>query len=87
MAAYRVVFKSSADKSLRAFPESMQRRIATAAEALGSNPRPRGSLKLKGEDRFWRIRVGNHRIIYTIQDDILTVLVVRVAHRRDAYLG
>ena len=66
-------------------PESVQRRIAEAADALGSNPRPRGCLKLKGDDELWRIRVGDYRILYTIQDDILTVMVVRVSHRKDAY--
>ena len=85
MDEYRVIFKRSADKSLRTLPVSVQRRIAIAADALGSNPRPLGCSKLKGEDDLWRIRVGQYRVVYTIQDDALIVLVVRVAHRKDIY--
>ena len=85
MAEYRVLFKPSADKALRKLPESIQVRIATAAKGLRADPRPRGCLKLKGEGNLWRIRVGDYRVVYTIEDDELIVLVVRVAHRKDVY--
>ncbi len=85
MAAYRVVFKPSADKSVRKLPESVQIRIVTAIAELAENPRPHGCVKLQGEDELWRIRVGDYRVVYSIKDDKLFVLVVRVAHRKDAY--
>jgi mRNA interferase RelE/StbE len=87
MAQYRVIFKGSADKALRQLPEGVQLRIAAATKALMDDPRPRGCVKLKGEDGLWRIRVGDYRVVYTIQDDELIVLVVRVAHRKDVYQG
>ena len=85
MARNGVHFKPSADKALRKLPETFQKRIVAAAEGLGDDPRPPGRVKLKGEDDLWRIRVGNYRIVHTIQDDELIVLVVRVAQRKDVY--
>ena len=85
MPGYRVLFKPSADKALRKLPESVQKRIAAAAEELGDDPRPPGCVKLEGADDLWRIRVGVYRVVYVIQDDELIVLVVRVAHRKDIY--
>ncbi len=85
MASYRVIFKSSADKSLRKLPENVQVRIAAATEELAKNPRPPGCQKLKGEDNLGRIRVGDYRVVYSIKDDVLIVLVVRVANRKDVY--
>jgi mRNA interferase RelE/StbE len=87
MPGYRVLFKPSADKALRKLPESVQKRIAAAAEELGDDPRQPGCVKLKGEDDLWRIRVGDYRVVYAIQGDELLVLVVRVAHRKDVYRG
>lgn len=53
--------------------------------ALENDPRPSGCKKLKGEDNMWRIRSGIYRIIYTIEDNVLLVQVVRVAHRKESY--
>jgi mRNA interferase RelE/StbE len=85
--AYVVAFKPSADKALRKLPSKVQERIALATKELRDDPRPRGCKKLKGEDNLWRIRVGDYRVVYTIKDDQLIVLVVRVAHRKDVYQG
>jgi mRNA interferase RelE/StbE len=87
MGRYAVFFTTSADKALRKFPETVQRRIVAAVLELQENPHPPDCVKLKGEDDFWRIRVGNFRVVYTVRDDELTVLVVRVAHRKDVYRG
>ncbi|MBI2804325.1 MAG: type II toxin-antitoxin system RelE/ParE family toxin [Planctomycetes bacterium] len=87
MARYDVPYTPSADKALRKLPKSTQVRIATTTDELGDNPRPRGCKKLKGEDDLWRIRVGDYRIVYTIEDDQLIILAVRVAHRKDVYQG
>lgn len=87
MAAYRVRFKPSADKALSKLPVAVQRRIVAVAEALADDPRPAGAVKLTGEDELYRIRVGDYRIVYQIQDRVLMVLVVRIGHRRDVYRG
>jgi mRNA interferase RelE/StbE len=71
-------------KSSLAFPQDLRARIADRLVGLSANPRPVGAIKLAGQDAY-RIRVGDHRIIYTIHDDRLIVLVVDVGHRRDVY--
>ena len=85
MASYRVDFSRSAAKELRKIDKQWIPRIVEAAEALGADPRPNGCRKLVGADHTYRIRVGDYRIIYDIQDNVLVVLVVRVRHRGDAY--
>ena len=87
MAHYKVVYKPSSDKALRKLPVPVQVRIAAATDGLVANPRPLGCVKLKGEEDLWRIRVGDYRVVYTIEDNELIVLVVRVAHRKDVYQG
>ncbi len=62
----------------------MQARIAAAIEALADEPRPHGVVKLAGRDDF-RIRVGDYRIVYAVDDAERVVLVARIAHRRDVY--
>ena len=60
-------------------------RIISRLEHLASTPRPQGCRKLKGGDKEWRIRVGDYRIVYEIDDAARTVDVTRIAHRREAY--
>jgi mRNA interferase RelE/StbE len=82
---YRIEIKESARKALRGLPSGDQRRIVAKIDALATEPRPHGSTRLKGPEDFLRIRAGDYRVIYQIEDDILIVLVVRIAHRREAY--
>jgi len=63
----------------------LKRRIADAIDALTVKPRPPGCVKLVGEENVWRVRVGDYRILYEIQEGRLVVLVIRIAHRREAY--
>lgn len=84
MASYKVLIKRSAAKELEALPAKDRRRVATRIQQLGSDPRPPGCEKLSGDDRY-RIRQGNYRIIYSIEDNLPTVLMVKVGHRRDIY--
>jgi mRNA interferase RelE/StbE len=63
----------------------VQERIVGRIEELAAEPRPRGAVKLQGEDDLYRIRVGDYRVVYTIRDEELIVLVLRVGHRRDVY--
>ncbi|HZE88302.1 MAG TPA: type II toxin-antitoxin system RelE/ParE family toxin [Verrucomicrobiae bacterium] len=84
MASYSVFIKPSAAKELEAIPLKDRRRLVARIGKLASNPRPHGSERLSGLDRF-RIRQGDYRVVYEIRDVQLVVLVVRVAHRREAY--
>ena len=82
---YRVEVKKSAVKEIAALPRRDQRRVVRAIDALADEPRPEGVRKLTGAEDVYRIRVGDYRIIYQIADNVLTVLVVRVGHRKDVY--
>ncbi len=84
MASYRVLIKRSAAKELEALPAKDRRRVAARIQALSADPRPPGCEKLSGADRY-RVRQGNYRIIYSVEDEVLTVMVVKVGHRRDIY--
>lgn len=85
MASYEVVWKSSARKETRKLPANTLKRILRAVGELASDPRPPGVRKLRGAERTYRIRVGDHRVIYSVYDARLVVEVIRVAHRREAY--
>ncbi len=74
MAAYRLELKPAAVRSLRNLPPDVQKRVARKMEALGRDPRPTGVKKLKGIPDLYRLRVGDYRILYQIQDKILLVL-------------
>jgi len=84
MARYRLLFKKSVAKDLRAIPKKDISRILKSIEALAEEPRPDGSEKLTDQNRY-RIRQGQYRIIYEIQDDALVIVVVKVGHREGVY--
>jgi len=81
MAAYSISFKESARKELNGIPKRDLQRIMERIASLADNPRPAGSEKLSGQERY-RIRQGNYRIPYSIQDGELTIWVVKVGYRR-----
>ena len=85
MRMYEIRFERSVDKLYRRLPKKLIVRLDQAILALADDPRPPGCKKLAGERDYWRIRVGDWRIIYTIQDDMLLIVVVEVAPRGDAY--
>jgi mRNA interferase RelE/StbE len=80
-----VVFARSARKELQTLDRRVAARILKRVEALTREPRPPGCTKLEGTDRLWRIRIGDWRVVYSIDDisSLLEVLVIR--HRRDVY--
>ena len=84
MASYKIYFRMSAAKELRKLPNPTIQKVIKRIEALAIDPRPVGCEKLTGQE-FYRVRQGNYRIIYSIQDDELTVWVVKVSHRKDIY--
>ena len=84
MAAYKLFFKKSVLKDFDAIPEKDLRRILNRIEPLTKDPRPPGCEKLTGQERY-RLRQGRYRTVYSIQDDALTVWVVKVGHRKQIY--
>lgn len=81
---YRIEYQASAAKALAKLPRKTKSDIEKAVNQLANDPRPHGAKKLTGHDS-WRIRVGDYRIAYTINDGLLVVNVIRVGHRSDIY--
>jgi mRNA interferase RelE/StbE len=83
--SYRVALTSSAAQELQKLASQIVARIFPHIESLASNPRPSGCKKMQGGDREYRIRIGNYRVVYTIDDKNLLVEVTRIRHRKDVY--
>ena len=84
MSAYRIELRPAAVRALRQLDPPIRLRVQGAIALLGEDPRPPGARKLQGREGL-RVRVGDYRIIYTVTDQILTVVVVTLGHRRDVY--
>ena len=82
--AYRVKLKRSAEKELDALQTNVRDRIIKRLLALEDNPRPSGIKKLQGEESY-RLRVGDYRLLYTVDDRVKKVLILAVGHRREVY--
>ncbi len=84
MSQYRVALRPAAVRALRKLDPKVRTRVQGAIGLLAHDPRPPGARALQGRDGL-RVRVGDYRIIYTINDRVLTVVVIRLGHRRDVY--
>lgn len=82
---YKVIVSKTAFKELADLPTQIVNRIIPAIKRLGDDPRPPGCKKLKGEQDAWRIRIGDYRVIYTVDDVVRIVDVRSVGHRKDIY--
>jgi mRNA interferase RelE/StbE len=83
---YTIYFKESARKELLNLPQKIQHKVSLSVDALSNNPRPNGVKKLKGQgENLWRIRVGDYRIVYLIDDTIRIVNIRKIGNRRDVY--
>ncbi|KQS65716.1 type II toxin-antitoxin system RelE/ParE family toxin [Modestobacter sp. Leaf380] len=82
---YSVEFTTAAARQLRKLDRPVRVRLIAAIGDLAEDPRPVGATKLVGEQTAWRIRVGDHRVIYDVLDEALVVTVVRAGHRREVY--
>lgn len=84
---YQVEFRPAAARELRKLGRTARDRIAKVIALLAEEPRPPAARMLTGDDtpRLWRVRTGDYRVIYSIEDDVLLVLVINVRHRRDSY--
>jgi mRNA interferase RelE/StbE len=85
VANYSLAVTHSAQKELDALDERLFARIDRKILALADDPRPAGSRKLKGYKDSWRIRIGNWRVVYIVDDPAKLVTVTRIAHRREVY--
>ncbi|MCD6012769.1 MAG: addiction module toxin, RelE/StbE family [Flavipsychrobacter sp.] len=85
MKKYNVVFSKRAEKDIQKLPASAVQKIIPEIISLEENPRPHGCKKLKGYTDLWRIRIGNYRVVYAIEDVILLVDIREVGDRKDIY--
>ena len=84
MASYRLLIKPSAGKELLALPARDRKRIAAKLQLLASEPRPPGTEKLSGQEKY-RLRQGDYRVLYSVDDDETAVVIVKIGHHRDVY--
>ena len=82
---YKIVFLPIARKELISLPHEILKRVDKKIIALADDPRPHDVKALHGENKLYRVRVGDYRIVYSIEDKIITVVIVRVRHRKDVY--
>ncbi len=82
---YRIAWRPTALKQLEDPPQDVSRRITRKVTALAANPRPNGSEKLAGGEDEYRVRVGDYRVIYAVDDGAVLVLVLSIGHRREVY--
>jgi mRNA interferase RelE/StbE len=85
MADYVIIFARAARKDLETLEANVVKRVFPKIEKLATQPRPAGCRKLVGEENLWRIRVGDYRVIYSIDDNTRKVDVISVRHRSKAY--
>ncbi|MBF0369397.1 MAG: type II toxin-antitoxin system RelE/ParE family toxin [Magnetococcales bacterium] len=82
---YKIIIPSKVEKQISNLPKPEWQRIRNVIDSLETNPKPPGALKMKGQIDRWRIRSGNYRLLYTIEDDQLVVLILKAGHRREVY--
>jgi len=82
---YRIEFLKTAQKELLKLPREIQRRMAAKLDALLSDPYPPDAKKLRNGNGRFRIRIGNYRIIYRIEEEQLVILIIKIGHRRNIY--
>lgn len=83
--SYEVKFSKGAKKQFRKLPLDIQERIQTKINDLAIEPRPNGVKKLQVDDNSYRVRVGDYRVIYELNDDVLIVTVIKIGHRSEIY--
>lgn len=82
---YQIKILSKARRSIKKLPKSVQENVKSAIRNLAENPRPNNVKKLSGSYNLYRIRLGDYRIIYQIEDDILLIVIVMAGHRKEIY--
>lgn len=87
MAKFKLLISSTAEKRLKKIPKKDVVKIVELIQALASNPFPSGCRKLAGEEATYRVRQGLYRVIYEVKNKELTILVLKLGHRKDIYKG
>lgn len=82
---YRIEFTSAAERKVQKLDPPTRRRVQAAIELLAANPHPPAAKRIKGQRDRLRVRTGDYRIVYRIEDDRLVVIVITVGHRREVY--
>lgn len=85
MDSYKIEWKQSAKKELRKLEKTAIPRIIKVVEDLSLDPHPVGCRKLQGSERLYRVRVGDYRVVYSVENEVLLVEIIRVRHRKDIY--
>lgn len=85
MPDYEITFTRSASKEIQSLSSSLVNRIFPKIEALATEPRPKGCTKLSGYENLWRIRIGDYRVIYSVDDKTELIDIIAIKHRKDAY--
>ena len=83
--SYTIAWRPAAIRQLKKLDRPLQEKIRTAVDGLAANPKPAGVRTLVNYAQFWRLKVDTFRVIYSLDEEILSVLVVKVAHRREVY--
>ena len=83
--AYSVEVSPAAERQLKKLPAILQARIVRRLRHLGENPRPPGAKKLAEAESLWRVRVGDHRVVYELRDKERIIVVLKIAHRSEVY--
>jgi len=82
---YALLYKRTVEKELRKLPVATRRAVVRKIQTLATDPRPTGSVKLRGSDSLYRLRHADYRIIYRVDDGVLTILIIKIGHRREIY--
>ncbi len=82
---YQVIFTKSAERELKKLPNQVITRVIPVIQKLANNPRPSGCIKLEGSSNRYRVRIGDYRILYLIEDQIKIIEIVGIRNRREAY--
>jgi len=85
MASYKIEVSLTAEKQLRKLSQKDQISVLKRIQELSGDPRSNHSRKLRGQNNVYRVRVGNYRILYSVEDKHLIIIILKVGHRRDAY--
>lgn len=85
MASYKILFRRSAEKELRKISQPFLRLIIDKIQQLSIHPRPPGIQMLKGENRYFRLRQGDYRIVYDLDDSSKAITIIKIGHRREVY--
>ena len=83
--SYRIEIKRSAAKALKKIPKANRKRIVEKIDSLSESPPNPDTTKMKGNNPFHKVRIGDYRIVYEIQEDVLVILVIKIGHRKDIY--